>query len=140
MRARLINPELVTIRPIARADTRVDTLAAEPALHQARGAEVQVLAQVDTSRENLRQPSQGGANLRVGVLLTFLRSEVDAAGWEPADGDLVVSIANRDGSQAREVRWYLQGPQHLAKEHHRAKLLTMDVVDRPPSRARTEGL
>lgn len=140
MRARLINPELVTIRPIARSTTRLDALAAEPALHQARAAEVTVKAQVDTSRENLRQGGQGGATLKVGVLLTFLRSEVEASGWEPSDGDLVVSIANVDGSQERSVRWYLQGPQHLAKERHRAKLITMDVVDRPPSRAHTEGL
>ena len=51
MRARLINPELVTIRPIARADTRVDALAAEPALHQARGAEVQVGVDREMARE-----------------------------------------------------------------------------------------
>lgn len=140
MRARLINPERVTIQPISRGGTRTDDLAAEPTAHTERQAQVVLQAQVDTSNENRRQPGQGGANLAARVQLTFLRTDVQASGWAPADGDLVVEIADRDGGNARDVRWPLTAPQLTAKEYHRAKLITVDVQERPASRARTEGI
>ena len=47
MRARLMCPERVTIQPVDRPGTRVDALAVEPYAHQARGATILIMAQVD---------------------------------------------------------------------------------------------
>lgn len=139
MRARLINPELVTIRPFRRSAAVVDPLLDEPTAHVDRGTDVTLLGQIEAVSENDRTSSQLGANVRARYRMHFLRSAVEAAGWHPKDGDLVVAVANRDGSQARSVRWYVDGPGHTTREYHRAKLISLDAVDRAPGRVTTEG-
>lgn len=138
MRARLINPELLTIEPLSRTSALEDSVSGEP-MGIARAAAVQVLAQVDELDLNTRRPAQAGADLRVNVKISFLRRTLQAAGYSPADGDRVVAIADKDGSNSRAVTWYLRGAQPWAKERHGAKLVTCRATDRPAGRDRAEG-
>lgn len=139
MRARLGYPELLTIRPIVRASATEDGLAGEP-LGLARGAPLQILAQVVEGSRNRRQPTAGGAEVPILASVTFLRSECEARGYAPEDGDMVTARANRDGSSSSTVQWYLTRVQYSGKEHTRAKLITAEAVSWPSSRQQREGL
>ncbi len=140
MRARLIYPELVTIQPINRLATQQDVGGQEPTAHTARADSFTILAQVDERQRNLRKPSQGGAKLEVRTDFTFLRRDVQGKGWAPTDGDRVIQIANKNGTEPQDVNWYLEGPAHLAKERSRAKLIVMGGRTKSATRRRTEGL
>ena len=140
MRARLINPELVTVLPVARSGQQEDALGGEPYARLPRGAQIQLRAQVDERNRNRRQPDQGGAEVHHAATLTFLRTAVEAASWIPTDGDRVVAVADRNGGSSRTVNWYVVNAQLLAKERARAKLVVVEVSDRGPSRRQVEGL
>lgn len=138
---RLINPEWVTIRPLDRAATVVDELAGEPYAHLARATEVRVLAQVDEGEALRRRPGQGGATVPVAARLTFKRRDLEAAGYTPNEGDLVVKRTSRDGSYEREVRWYvLAGKAEGVLARHGPTLVYAEVGARAPDRTASEGL
>lgn len=138
---RLINPEWVTIRPLNRAATVADDLAGEPYAHLARGADVRVLAQVDEGEAVRRRPGQGGATVPVSARLTFKRRDLEAAGYTPGEGDLVVQRESRDGSYSRDVRWYVQaGKAEGVVGRHGPSLVHVDVGPRAADRTASEGL
>lgn len=138
MRARLINPQLLTVQPQDRAGTLYDEQAGEPFVQLARAAELQIKAQVDVDQENRRRPGQGGAELPKRIRLSFLVADLLAAGWTPADGDRVVAVSNLDGSYARTVNWYATECRDTAVERHGPKVLEVLAEDRPGRRV-TEG-
>lgn len=150
MRARLLSPERVTIQPVDRAGTRVDELGAEPYAHQARGATLVILAQVDELTRNRRQPGQGGGNPVDRVALTFLvkgyqRADgawtgVGESGWVPASGDRISRLAEGDGTAGRGVAWYVTDAKRIGKDGTTAKLIEVSAETRAPRRASTEGL
>lgn len=141
MRARLIgHKERLTIRPIDRAGTHVDPETREPYANLARGASLELVAQLEEGDRNVRQAGQAGANVRVQAVATFLTREVKAAGWTPADGDQVVQVANCDGSDARAVAWYVTGPRYTGKTRWGNELVVVGLTDRNPGRRASEGL
>lgn len=140
MRARLINPRRVTIQPIDRAGTVRDDLAGEPIGRIARSANVQLLAQFDELGNNMRRPGPGGPQVDAVGALTFRRADLVRLGYQPADGDLLIEVADRRGNNGRTVRLYLQGPTDHGEEHHGPKLVTCALATRTAARAKVEGV
>lgn len=140
--ARLFHPELVTVKPLARSDQRADALGGEPYARLARASTVQLLGQVEEDRRGARRPGQEGAELQEGGTVSFKLQAVTASGWTPTAGDEITSVAERDGSNARSVRWYVTEAHRSGKRPRarRADLVVVRFTTRPPSRAAVEGL
>ena len=139
-RARLIGwIQRLTIEPIARAATHVDSLADEPYASIGRADTIQLCAQLEETRRNSRQPGQSGARLPTRLSIVFLTREVRASGWSPQDGDRVTEIADRNGANARAVNLYVTAPQHTAKTNYGNELTQVELVNRD-SRQPNEGL
>lgn len=139
---RLFHRELVTISPLDRAGQRLDELGGEPYAKLARGATVELVGQVEEDRRGERRPGQGGASLEEGGTVTFRLADVTASGWTPTAGDEIRQVADRDGANARAVRWYV-AEAHRSGKRPRGKAADLVVVrfaTRPPSRAPVEGL
>jgi len=139
MRARLINPEWVTIDPIDRAATHVDELGGEPTANIARGAQVRVLAQVDDLSRGRRREGQDGAEPDATIRLTFKTRALRARGYVPADGDRVVKVESRDGRTVQEVLWYIRDNRYTGREHHGPKLIEVRA-ETHRAKSRREGL
>lgn len=140
MRARLINPEQLTIQPINRSALRVDALALEPSARIDREAALTIKGQVDETDRNRRQPGQGGATVSQRAIVTFLSADLARLGYSPEAGDLITTISDEDGTNARPVRWYVQEAHATGKERRRPRLVQVQVSDRMPGRASTEGI
>lgn len=140
--SRLFHPELVTIRPLARAAQRVDALVGEPFAMLATGPEVQLRGQVDEDRRGERRPTQGGAELQEGGTVVFRLVDVIAAGWDPTAGDEITAVADRSGANARAVRWYVIEAHRSGKRPRssRADLVVCRFGTRSPSRGQVGGL
>lgn len=140
--ARLFHPELVTIRPLARARQRVDELGGEPYASLAYATPVEIRAQVDEDTRGSRRPTQGGAELQEGGSLTLRLADVLASGWTPTAGDEIRQVASLDGTDARAVRWYVLEAHRSGKRPRgrRADLVVVRWGTRPPSREPVEGL
>lgn len=141
MRARLIGHcEWVTISPIARDAMLIDDLADEPYSGIARGPSVELLAQVSEISRNTRRPSQSGAKIPARLSLTFLTRDVRASGWNPKDGDLIVSIqGKRRTYDPRPLSLYVQAARFSGKDSCGGQLVLMDAVSRD-GRQPNEGL
>lgn len=149
MRARLLNPERVTIQPINRADTREDALAGEPYARLERDAAIVVMGQVDELDRQRRTPGQGGANLPARISVTFLKAGtrrpdgvhtgLAATGWTPTAGDRVTGLADEDGANPRALSLFVAEAHASGKERRRARLVVVMLEGRAPSRPGTEG-
>jgi len=139
MRARLINPRTVLIRPIARSSTRIDDLLREPSTYIARGDLVEIPAQVDVISENRRAMYPGGARLDAQADVVFLRRDLTRLGYSPADGDFMIGYRDRAGL-ITTCNWYLELAKPDAAEFHADKTVTAVAKTRPPSRTVKEGL
>lgn len=142
MPARLIGPELLTIEPIDRAATSTDPLSLEATPAIARKASVVVRAQLDEVDTNRRRPSQGGAKLTGQYDVTFLAVDLARLGYEPADGDLITTITDIRGNNARTVHLYMQGMHRSGKDSTapRGQLVVGQLGNRPASRTQDEGI
>lgn len=140
MRPRLIRPQLVTVEPIDRSATRYDDLAGEPVGAVARLAPVELRCQVDVNTENRRAPTQGGPVVRIEAKLTFLREDVDAAGWSPSDGDRITRVAALRGGQARVVNWRLVDPREDGISDSGGTLVIAEAELATNQRVRHEGV
>lgn len=140
MRPRLIRPQLVTVEPIDRDATRYDALTEEPLGRVARGAQIELRCQVDVEVENRRAPTQGGPVVRKRARLTFLRVDVDAAGWSPSDGDRIVQVRALTGSATRSVNWRVVDPHEDGVSDVGGTLLIAEAEDFAAQRATTEGV
>lgn len=149
MRARLINPERVTVAPIDRSATRTDDLAGEPYARIERGTELVILGQVDESNRNSRAPGQGGAKLTERGSIAFLAegtrradgvwTGIGSSGWVPSSGDRIRLIASEDGGEERIVSWYVSEAHGSGKERRRRRLVVISIEDRFPTREGSEG-
>lgn len=140
MRPRLIRPQLVTVEPIDRSRTRYDSLAEEPRGAVAYGAAIVLRCQVDVRTENRRASTQGGAVVRKEAQLTFLRADVDAAGWSPQDGDRITRVAALRGSQARTVNWRIVDPHEDGISDSGGTLVIADAELATTQRVQHEGV
>jgi hypothetical protein len=149
VRARLINPERVTIQPIDRSTTRTDDLAGEHYARIARSTELVILGQVDESNRNSRGPGQGGAKLTERASIAFLAegtqrpdgswTGIGSSGWVPSSGDRITGIAAEDGTEIRAVSWYVSEAHGSGKERRRRRLVVISIEDRHPTREGSEG-
>lgn len=140
MRARLLgHKEWLEIEPIDRQNLLTDGGDA-PAGAIARLPALRLKAQLEEERENTRAPGQGGAGLPVLATATFLARDVRRAGWQPADGDRVIQIDATRNADERPVNWYVTTPRFSGKTHYDNELVIVQLMDRPPSRATSEGL
>jgi hypothetical protein len=140
VRARLINPQQLTISPISRAAIQADPLTDEPLGAIPRGTAVQLLGQLEEVRNNVRAPGRGGAQIPAIYTLTFRRVDLVRLAYWPLDGDRVTSVADRRGNNPRSLNVYVQAATQDGLEHTGPKLITVELVTRPPSREVVEGV
>ena len=140
MRPRLIRPQLVTIEPIDRSATRYDALTEEPLGRVARSTSITLRCQVDVDSENRRAPTQGGAVIRKAARLTFLREDVDAAGWSPSDGDRITNVAALRGGPSRAVNWRIVDPREDGVSDVGGTLIIAEAESGSTQRTVTEGV
>lgn len=140
--ARLFHRELVTISPLDRAGQRVDQLRSEPYGQLARATTVQLLGQVEEDRRGERRSGPGGAELQEGGTVSFRLGDVTASGWTPTAGDGITSVAERDGSSSRAVRWWITEAHRSGKRprSRRADLVVCRFTTKAPSRSQVGGV
>lgn len=123
---RLLFPVTVTISPVDRAGTIVDTRAREPVLQVARGAPVSLSAQVQFTERAALEVERGGRSSRSRGYLVVLVDDVEALSYSPRPGDKVTDIPGESGT------FFVTAVTPHAHKNGRNQTLHLDFEDRSP--------